>query len=73
MEKVSYDNLPEGIGSHYELIILASKRAQALCDGARPLVENTSKRKFIDIALEEIKKGKIVNAASLGKQKDVKK
>ncbi|MCK9554489.1 DNA-directed RNA polymerase subunit omega [bacterium] len=73
MEKVSYDNLPEGIGSHYELIILAAKRAQALSDGARPLVENTRKRKHIDIALEEIKKGKIVNAAKLGKQKDIKK
>ncbi|MDD5644917.1 MAG: DNA-directed RNA polymerase subunit omega [bacterium] len=73
MEKVSFDNLPEGIDSHYELIILASKRAQALSEGARPLIENTRKRKYIDIALEEIKKGRIVNAAKPGIQKDAKK
>lgn len=62
MEKVSYDNLPESIGDQYELVILATKRAQALADGARPLVDNVKKQKYIDIALREIKEGKIVNA-----------
>lgn len=62
MEKVSYDNFPESVKDQYELVILASKRAQALADGARPLVDNTGKQKYIDIALREIKEGKIVNA-----------
>jgi len=62
MEKVNYDDLPESVGDQYELVILAAKRAQALADGARPLVDNVHKQKYIDIALKEIKEGKIVNA-----------
>ncbi len=62
MEKVSYDNLPESVGDQYELVILAAKRAQALADGARPLVDNVHKQKYIDVALREIKEGKILNA-----------
>ena len=62
MEKVNYDDFPEGIKDQYELVVLASKRAQALADGARPLVDDTKNQKCIDIALREIKEGKIVNA-----------
>ena len=55
MEKVSYDDLPESVRDQYELVILTAKRAQALADGARPLVDNVKREKYIDIALRENK------------------
>ena len=44
--------------SRYELVVLASKRARELVDGARPLVRVNSKNP-LDIALAEIAAGKI--------------
>ncbi len=49
--------LKEG-DSRYTLVILASKRARQIIEGAKPLIETDSK-KPVSIAIEEIIAGKI--------------
>ncbi|MBU2540300.1 MAG: DNA-directed RNA polymerase subunit omega [Candidatus Omnitrophica bacterium] len=45
--------------SLYKLVVLASKRAFEIAEGAPPLVEKTSSSKPGSIALEEIAQGKV--------------
>jgi DNA-directed RNA polymerase subunit omega len=58
MSSVSIEELLKKVSSPFKLVILASKRALELADGAPKLVETNSKR-FSTIALEEIAKGKV--------------
>ena len=59
MAQAPMENLLKRCGSVYKLVILASKRAKELADGAPPLVE-TGHRKVTSIALEEIVQGKVL-------------
>nr|MBP3724461.1 DNA-directed RNA polymerase subunit omega [Campylobacter sp.] len=43
----------------YKLTLMVAKRAEQLSSGAQPLIENTSKMKYSDIAIMEIAEGKI--------------
>ena len=45
--------------SAYKLVILASRRAMELSEGAPPLVETGPKKKPVVTALQEIAEGKI--------------
>lgn len=59
MAQVAIEELLKRCSSVYRLVILASKRAKELSDGAPPLVE-TSQRKVTSIALDEILQGKVL-------------
>lgn len=54
----SINELTEIADSRYTLVMLTSKRSRELIEGGRPLVE-TSSKKPVSIALEEIMQGKV--------------
>ncbi|MDR7856394.1 DNA-directed RNA polymerase subunit omega [Tissierella sp.] len=54
----SFIELAERGDSRYTLVMLTSKRARQIIEGAVPLV-NTSSKKPVSIALEEVIEGKI--------------
>jgi len=53
------EELIERLGSSYDLVVAAAKRAQQLRGGAKPLVD-TDARNPLTIALQEIAEGSIV-------------
>ena len=56
---IPLEQLSQGAGgSIYKLAILAAKRAIALADGDKPLIDKPSE-KVLDSALREIQEGKI--------------
>lgn len=59
MAQVAIEELLKRCGSIYRLVILASKRAKEIAEGAPPLVE-TPHRKVTSVALEEILQGKVL-------------
>ncbi len=59
MQGPPIDKLFDKTGSIYKLVILASKRAIELADGAQKLVDAPIDRKPAHIALDEILAGKI--------------
>ncbi|MBU5437768.1 DNA-directed RNA polymerase subunit omega [Tissierella sp. MSJ-40] len=54
----SINDLSNKGDSRYTLVMLTAKRARQLVDGAKPLIETTSK-KPVSIAIEEMVEGKI--------------
>ena len=54
-----FEELEERIGTSYDIVIVAAKRAQQIKDGARPLVEVASNNP-LTIALHEIAQGKVM-------------
>ncbi len=54
----SIDQLLDQVNSKYTLVIAAAKRGRQLRDGARPAIESSS-RKEVTVALQEISEGKI--------------
>ncbi|WP_027107556.1 DNA-directed RNA polymerase subunit omega [Lacticigenium naphthae] len=56
----SQDNLLEKVNSKYSLVILASKRAHELQNGAMPLLTEYQSVKEVGQALEEIEAGDLV-------------
>ncbi|NLY85203.1 MAG: DNA-directed RNA polymerase subunit omega [Tissierellia bacterium] len=54
----SFKELAEKGDSRYTLVMLIAKRARDIIDGAEPLIE-TSSKKPVSIALEEVLEGKI--------------
>lgn len=56
----SQDRLLEKIDSKYSLVILASKRAHELHDGATPMLSEYKSHTNVGRALEEIESGDIV-------------
>ena len=58
MHTPDIDQLTARIGSHYELIMLATKRVGQLREGAKPMVKINSSN-LLDVALAEIAAGKI--------------
>ncbi len=59
MQDIPIDLLLEKTGSTYKLVILASRRAVELNDGAAKLVEAGVDEKYPAVALREILEGKI--------------
>ena len=53
------EELIDRLGSSYDLVVAAAKRAQQLRGGARPLVD-TDEKNPLTIALQEIAEGSIV-------------
>ncbi|HLQ40818.1 MAG TPA: DNA-directed RNA polymerase subunit omega [Tetragenococcus sp.] len=54
MLKPSIDSLLEAVDSKYSLVLLASKRAHELDNGAKPTLEHFDSVKSVGQALEEI-------------------
>ena len=52
--------LPRAGGSVYRLVRMASNRALELSDGKPCLIDKPSSDKFTTMALEEIRKGKVM-------------
>ena len=52
--------LPRAGGSVYRLVRMAAKRALELSDGKPCLIDKPSSDKFTTMALEEIRKGKVM-------------
>lgn len=60
MLEPSIDSLQEKINSKYSLISIAAKRARELKDTGTPLIEEPRSKKYVGIALEEIKADKLL-------------
>ncbi|MBI2930128.1 MAG: DNA-directed RNA polymerase subunit omega [Planctomycetes bacterium] len=58
MDKSEIDAMAEKFGGRFKLTVLIQKRVRELCKGAARLVE-TDKKNLIDIAMDEIRAGKI--------------
>ncbi|MHC5228525.1 DNA-directed RNA polymerase subunit omega [Enterococcus sp. LJL99] len=61
MLKPSIDSLLNEVPSKYSLVILASKRAHELDEGAQPTIEGFESVKSVGQALEEIDAGTVIN------------
>lgn len=61
MLKPSIDSLLNEVPSKYSLVILASKRAHELDEGAQPTLESFESVKSVGQALEEIDAGTVTN------------
>lgn len=59
MQQAPIDELLKRCPSIYKLVVVAAKRAKELSEGAPKLVE-TELKKVSSIALEEIRRGKVV-------------
>ena len=67
---VPREKLLEKINSVYKLVIIASRRALELSEGAPRLVEMDSKKKPALVALQEIAQGKISFKIKESKKKE---
>ncbi len=61
MARITVEDCLKKIPNHFELTILAAKRAHQLIYGARPLVESDNRE--VVLALREIAEGKIRKAS----------
>lgn len=61
MLKPSIDSLLKEVPSKYSLVILASKRAHELDEGAQPTLESFESVKSVGQALEEIDAATVIN------------
>jgi DNA-directed RNA polymerase subunit omega len=60
IEEITAKALDQVGQDRYKLVLLTSKRADQLANGAEPLVKaDKNKQKFTDIALLEIAEGKV--------------
>ena len=59
MNKSEIDGLAEKFGGRFKLTVLIQKRVRELVKGAQKLIE-TDHKNLIDVAIEEIKAGKVV-------------
>lgn len=64
----SFQELADKGDSRYSLVMLTAKRARKIIDGAEPLHETTSK-KAVSIALQEVLNGDITYKRPAGKDK----
>ena len=55
----SFKELEKISKSRYEISIMAAKRAKAIVDGSKPLVEDGDGVKPVTIAINEIMEGKV--------------
>ncbi len=59
MNKSEIDGLAEKFGGRFKLTVLIQKRVRELVKGAAKLIE-TDHKNLIDVAIDEIKAGKVV-------------
>lgn len=59
MHKVDIEHLFDLTGSSYKLVILASRRAIELSEGAAKLIDAPPQAKAMNVAIDEISQGKI--------------
>ena len=59
MNKSEIDGLAEKFGGRFKLTVLIQKRVRELVKGAQKLIV-TDHKNLIDVAIEEIKAGKVV-------------
>lgn len=59
MHNIDIAHLLDQTGSAYKLVIIASRRAIELSEGAAKLVDSPPKTKAMNVALDEIAAGKI--------------
>jgi len=57
MARITVEDCLRRVGSRFELVILAARRAKMLMKGAKPLVESTNRP--IVVALREVASGKV--------------
>lgn len=67
MKDVPIDKLLDKTSSIYKLVVLASRRAIELSDGAQKLVETPADTKPSGIAIQEILAGKVTYKIKEGK------
>lgn len=60
MSIIQIEDLLKNVTNRYEIVNLAFKRAKQLMVGSTPLINDIDGKKVSLIALEEIKKGKII-------------
>ncbi|MFA1818624.1 DNA-directed RNA polymerase subunit omega [Virgibacillus oceani] len=59
MLEPSIDSLQEKINSKYTLVILSARRAREMSETQNVMIENPKSHKYVGIALEEVKAGKL--------------
>jgi len=57
MARITVEDCLRRVGSRFELVILAARRAKMLMKGAKPMVESTNRP--IVVALREVASGKV--------------
>lgn len=57
MARITVEDCLKRVGSRFELVILAARRAKMLMKGAKPLVESNNRP--IVVALREVAAGKV--------------
>jgi DNA-directed RNA polymerase subunit omega len=57
MSRITVEDCLDKVTNRFELVLLASKRARHLLEGAKPLVD--SKNREVVVALREIAAGKV--------------
>jgi DNA-directed RNA polymerase subunit omega len=59
IEELKDTKLADKVGGRFKLAALIQKRMLEIMQGGRPLIENTEGRTMMQIAIEEIRQGKI--------------
>jgi DNA-directed RNA polymerase subunit omega len=59
IEELKDTKLADKVGGRFKLAALIQKRMLEIMQGGRPLIENTEGRTTMQIAIEEIRQGKI--------------
>jgi DNA-directed RNA polymerase subunit omega len=59
IEELKDTKLADKVGGRFKLAALIQKRMLELMQGGRPLIENIEGRTMMQIAIEEIRQGKI--------------
>ena len=72
MDKSEIDAMAEKFGGRFKLTVLIQKRVKELVKGAARLVE-TDHKNLIDVALEEIRQGKLQWEGMLDDEESEKK
>ncbi len=60
MNLIQIEDLLKNVSNRYELANLAAIRTKQLMDGAASLIKDTNGKRLNIVALEEIKKGKVI-------------
>ncbi|MCD5322629.1 MULTISPECIES: DNA-directed RNA polymerase subunit omega [Pontibacillus] len=59
MLEPSIDSLMESINSKYTLVTISARRARQMQETNKYLIDSFDSKKYVGIALEEIKEGKL--------------
>ena len=62
MSRITVEDCLKKVDNRFELVLLASKRARQLFNGAKPLID--SENREVVVALREIADGKVRKASS---------